>query len=112
MSTLSNILKNKDIQKNINNSFKLNDIEYLNLADERDINSVRCTTKNNNILDVILYEDQETHEYLIDARLFDENMNSMLASYLEILNKDFTIMNKCVDDVWSYADWVEVHNYH
>lgn len=111
MSTLSNILKNKDIQKNINSSFKLNDTEYLNLVDERDINSVKCITKNKNILDIILYEDQETHEYLIDARLFDENMTSMLASYLEILHEDFSIMNKCTDDVWSYADWIEVNNH-
>ncbi|AIY85203.1 hypothetical protein U729_3191 (plasmid) [Clostridium baratii str. Sullivan] len=108
MSLLSNILSKEDIQENINNTFNLNNTEYFNLADKRDTNSIRCITDNKNILDIILYKDQEKNEYLLDSRLFDNQMNSMLASYLEILDEDLNITNKCIDDVWIYADWVEV----
>lgn len=56
------------------------------------------------LIEVDLYKGEETGQYLLEARLFDKE-DMMVNAYLEIINKDLSIYEEYVDDVWSYDNW-------
>ena len=83
----------------------------------RVLNYVSDKIKNNNICEDIsevgldytfessLYIGENTKQYLLDIRMFDNEDGNMLNAYLEIFNEDLTVHQEYVDDVWVYDDW-------
>ena len=56
------------------------------------------------VIEVSLHKGTETKQYLLEARLFDEN-DGMVNAYLEVINEDLTKHDEYIDDVWTYDDW-------
>lgn len=58
-----------------------------------------------------LHADFDEKVFLLESRLFKRADGSMVNSYLELLDENLNIIEGCVDDVWSYADFKEVEDF-
>lgn len=110
---LKDVLKLNHIVNGIKNN--LLPVEY-----ERAIRDTIKSEKENSI-SIIVYEngfeydfentlhaDYDDKVFLLESRLFHRKDGSMENSYLELLDENLNIIEGCVDDVWSYADFHEV----
>lgn len=55
-----------------------------------------------------LHADYDKKVFLLESRLFRRIDGSMVNAYLELLDENLNVIEDCVDDVWSYADFVVV----
>lgn len=55
-----------------------------------------------------LYADYNEKVFLLESRLFNRIDGSMKNAYLELLDENLNIIEGCIDDVWSYAEFYEV----
>lgn len=93
----SNLIEDKEVSQRV--------VEYVK-SSLRDnvicLDTTECGIEG--VIEVSLYKGEETGQYLLDARLFDKD-DAMVNAYLEIINKDLSIHDEYIDDVWSYDNW-------
>ena len=63
------------------------------------VNGFECDFENT------LHADYDKKVFLLESRLFKRADGSMVNAYLELLDENLNIIEECVDDVWSYADF-------
>lgn len=107
---LKDVLKLKEVQEGI----KANLIkEDYSLAIEKTLNSEK-ENSTSVVVDVdgfecdfenTLHADYDKKVFLLESRLFKRADGSMVNAYLELLDENLNIIEDCVDDVWSYADF-------
>lgn len=111
---LKDILKLQGIERGI----------QVNLLPNEYVSAIEKTLKSekSNSISVIVFEDGFEYDFentlhadyskevfLLESRLFSRADSSMKNAYLELIDKDLNIIEGCVDDVWSYANFVEVN---
>lgn len=111
--TLKHVLKRKEVREGIKSNLLkgayveaidkvLNSKEENSISIIVDLDGIECDFENT------LYIDEVKNCYLLESRLFNRKNDTMINSYLELLNNDGSIMDVCIDDVWDYADWKAV----
>ncbi|WP_291566896.1 MULTISPECIES: hypothetical protein [unclassified Clostridium] len=110
--SLKQVLLREDIKENLLTNLFVNKTE-LELAIEKTIedkkeNSISIEINRGEdtlVFENALHVDNSKRIYLLESRLFDKEKDQMLNAYLEIIKMDGTIIQECIDDVWSYANW-------
>lgn len=58
-------------------------------------------------LESAVYESDEF--YFLDLRAFNETKDQMIDAFMVVFNKqDLNIYDEEIDDIWTFADWVEI----
>lgn len=110
---LKDVLKLKKVEEGIKaNLIKEDYVEAIDktLADEKenaisivvDVDGFKCDFEST------LHADYDKKVFLLESRLFRKDDGSMVNAYLELLDENLNVIEDCVDDVWSYADFVVV----
>lgn len=114
MESLKNVLLTKEIQKGIQgdlgNLINVNMDYYIEETIRKNSNSTNIIIAENDKYDFEcnLHYDSKKDIYLLESRLFSRTDNSMINSYLVVLNSHLKIINKEIDDVWEYGEWKKV----
>lgn len=112
MKNLKNILELEVVENGVNSNLiadKDLTVQVLNYVADKIKDNTICTDISEIGLDYTfessLYIGENTKQYLLDVRVFDNKDDSMVNAYLEIFNDDLTVHEEYVDDVWTYDDW-------
>lgn len=108
---LKDVLKLKEIEEGIKATLikeedypvaiekTLNSKKENSISVVADVDGFECDFENT------LHADYDKKVFLLESRLFKRADGSMINAYLELLDENLNIIEDCVDDVWSYADF-------
>ncbi|MBP3917349.1 hypothetical protein [Clostridium sp.] len=114
MISLKDVLLEKEIkngiQGDLGNLIHVNMDYYIEETIRQNSNSTSIIIDENGEYDFEcnLHYDDKKDIYLLEARLFRKTDNSMVNSYLGVLNSNLGIIDEEIDDVWEYGEWQEV----
>lgn len=110
--TLKEVLKNevikKELKTNLFENFEDTEKEINKVLNSSKFNSISIETmlENKNVsFENTLHVDKEKNIYLLESRLFSNNPDSLLKSYLGVFNSNMEIIREYIDDVWEYGNW-------
>lgn len=110
---LKDVLQLNDIVRGIKNNLLPNEYQgaIMDTLKSKKENSISIIVHENGFeydFENTLHADYDDKVFLLESRLFHRKDGSMENAYLELLDENLNIIEGCVDDVWSYADFHEV----